>query len=310
MQDKNFESLRSLSDCGRIFPYGVRVGKTAYGLGVFAYAFIPKGTPIARVPGKIVIDPEYGSEYCINAGDDKVLEPAPPFCYLNHACEPNCLLTQYVRDGDVLEGEELEEGNLEADDLEPDESDEFDDLSELGELCSDDYDDECFFGDGGATEIKLEDNEYDEDEYDNVDEFNVFNKVYKAGEINKELVNKIVEKIKKINISKFSKNRSSRISDAENHNANIAEKETKVKENETANTAAGTIENEPEFDDDADSEIWVETLRDIFPGEQLTIDYAWPAEKAIKCQCGCKKCRGWIVAANELKALKKLIKQK
>jgi hypothetical protein len=200
-------------------------------LGVFAYAFIPQGTPIGRVPGKMIIDPNYGSDYCINAGEDKVLEPAPPFCYLNHSCEPNCLLTQYVREGEELDGEELEEGNLEAQDLEPDGFDEFEEGDdELGEEFGED-DDECFFGDGGAEAVE-----------DKGDEEEV------------------------------------------------------VKDEEV-------FEIEPEFEDDVDSEIWVEALRDILPGEQLTIDYAWPAEKAIKCQCGCKSCRGWIIAADELELL-------
>lgn len=46
-------------------------------------------------------------------------------------------------------------------------------------------------------------------------------------------------------------------------------------------------------------ELWLEVLRDILPGEQLTIDYAWPAWAAIPCRCGCPQCRGWIVAAGE-----------
>jgi len=34
----------------------------------------------------------------------------------------------------------------------------------------------------------------------------------------------------------------------------------------------------------------------IAPGEQLTIDYAWPAWAAVPCACGAPECRGWIVA--------------
>ncbi|MDR1485017.1 MAG: hypothetical protein LBT09_09360 [Planctomycetaceae bacterium] len=256
--------IRSLSDGGRVFPFGVRVGGTDYGLGVFAYAFIPKGTPIARVSGRIVVDPNYGSEYCINAGEDKVLEPAPPFCYLNHACEPNCLLTQYVREGGEAEGEQLEEGNLEASDLEPDETDEDDEWDDnvLGD------DDECFFGDGGA---------------DNVD-------VVEA-EVGCEVDN-----------GNFDINNSGKLSGSISVSKNSNDKDNKIA---GVGVTSGDVcvEFDPEFEDDADSEIWVETLRDILPGEQLTIDYAWPAEKAIKCQCGCKKCRGWIVAADELKLI-------
>jgi hypothetical protein len=44
-------------------------------------------------------------------------------------------------------------------------------------------------------------------------------------------------------------------------------------------------------------------LRTIEPGEELTIDYAWPAEAAIPCACGAAGCRCWIVAAEELRVV-------
>ncbi len=47
-------------------------------------------------------------------------------------------------------------------------------------------------------------------------------------------------------------------------------------------------------------EIWVEAIREIAPGEQLTIDYAWPADAAIPCLCESSQCRGWIVAEEEM----------
>jgi SET domain-containing protein len=69
--------------------------------------------------------------------------------------------------------------------------------------------------------------------------------------------------------------------------------------------------------------IWIESLRPgeqatillsavrtVRPGDQLTIDYAWPADGAIPCLCGSSKCRGWIVDPAELRRLggkKKLI---
>jgi uncharacterized protein len=48
------------------------------------------------------------------------------------------------------------------------------------------------------------------------------------------------------------------------------------------------------------SEVWVQVERGVVPGEQLTIDYAWPADVATPCSCGCPECRKWIVAAEEL----------
>lgn len=65
------------------------------------------------------------------------------------------------------------------------------------------------------------------------------------------------------------------------------------------------------FDDDGyafagrSRPLYLETLRTIEPGEQLTIDYCWPAHFAIPCGCKTKKCRGWIVDPDELPALKR-----
>jgi hypothetical protein len=212
---------RKPDDLGKVFPCGVRIGKTSYGYGVFAFALISKGTPIARVSGHLVHDPNYGSDYCIDAGNEKVLEPEPPFCYLNHACEPNCQLMQYVREEESGESETLEVGELTEEDMNIDEDVEtFDD------------DDDCFYGDGNAADLSDE-------------------------------------------------------------SAN----------NDSCPTDDEEDENELFFEDDADAEIWVEAIRDIMPDEELTIDYAWPADRAAKCLCGQPRCRGWIVDPAELELL-------
>jgi len=223
--------FRSSTDLNRVFPTGVKVGKTKYGLGVFSYAFIPAGTPIGRARGTVIHNEEYSSDYCIAAGDGMVLEPAPPFCYLNHSCEPNCSLMHYVSE-EELDGTEVE-GNLVNEELhshvtQDDLYGEDDDLD--GELTEDD---ECFFGDGGAAEIDGEDAEKPEDSLEGEED-----------------------------------------------------------------------EDEPPYNDDEHGiEIWIESTRDIFPGEELTIDYSWPADRAMKCLCGAKTCRGWIVDPAELKEL-------
>jgi hypothetical protein len=159
------------------------------------------------VSGWVISDPNYGSDYCIDAGDGKVLEPAAPFCYLNHACEPNCQLMQYVREEDSDESEELETGELTEDEM---------DLDDEIDLA----DDDCIYGGAEEDEVFNSDTIDEEDEAD---------------------------------------------TDAQ------------------------------PFDDDADAEIWVEAIHDIMPNEELTIDYAWPADRAVKCLCGKPKCRGWIV---------------
>ncbi len=46
--------------------------------------------------------------------------------------------------------------------------------------------------------------------------------------------------------------------------------------------------------------LFLGTTRVVMPGEELTIDYAWPAESAIPCGCGQPTCRGWIVDPDEL----------
>ncbi len=46
--------------------------------------------------------------------------------------------------------------------------------------------------------------------------------------------------------------------------------------------------------------VWLEILSEIALGQQMTIDYAWPAGEAIPCQCGAASCRGWIVAEEQL----------
>ena len=49
----------------------------------------------------------------------------------------------------------------------------------------------------------------------------------------------------------------------------------------------------------------------IEPGTELTFDYQWEAAWWIPhCQCGAKNCRGWVVAAGEVKKMKRLAARK
>jgi uncharacterized protein len=138
---------------------GVRIDAAKYGFGVYATRTFDAGEMFAHVEGKIIDDPHYSSDYCIDLGEPFSLVPGAPFKYLNHSCEPNC-----------------------------------------------------------------------------------------------ELVHM--------------------------------------------------------FDhDDIDKGIWVETLCNIEPGEQLTIDYAWPADSAIRCLCGAEECRGWIVHPEEIHEVEQQQKQ-
>jgi hypothetical protein len=50
-------------------------------------------------------------------------------------------------------------------------------------------------------------------------------------------------------------------------------------------------------------QVFVETIRRLKPGDELTIDYGWPAKSAIPCGCRSRKCRGWVVDEAELPAV-------
>ncbi|QGJ68401.1 SET domain-containing protein-lysine N-methyltransferase [Planctomycetales bacterium 10988] len=69
---------------------GVRVAKCQFGRGVFAKWEFEEGDCLGEVRGRVIQDPEYGSNYCMDLGNDCSLEPRSPFRYLNHCCEPNC----------------------------------------------------------------------------------------------------------------------------------------------------------------------------------------------------------------------------
>lgn len=53
-------------------------------------------------------------------------------------------------------------------------------------------------------------------------------------------------------------------------------------------------------DEDETPGMILEAIRVIRLGQELTIDYGWPADCAIPCYCQSKKCRGWVVAREEL----------
>ena len=142
-----------MDNCHEYREQGVRVGPSAFGLGVFSLRSFSAREVVGPIEGRIFDGDLYESDYCMALGDHSALEPEAPFRFLNHCCQPNCSLLEY----------EVE------------------------------YDD----GTGG-------------------------------------------------------------------------------------------------------SELWLAVETDIEPGEQMTIDYGWPARSAIPCGCGSPECRKWIVAAEEL----------
>ncbi len=54
-----------------------------------------------------------------------------------------------------------------------------------------------------------------------------------------------------------------------------------------------------EGDEPSDWTLCLHTIKAIRPGDELTIDYAWPQSAAIPCLCRSEKCRGWVMAKTE-----------
>ena len=49
----------------------------------------------------------------------------------------------------------------------------------------------------------------------------------------------------------------------------------------------------------AEDRLWLQTIRPIKADEEMTIDYCWPADAAIRCRCETVSCRGWVVDPDE-----------
>ena len=82
---------------------GLKAGPAKHGLGLFATKGFRKGQNLGEVTGDRFHDPDYGSDYCIDLGDDWSLEPGEPFRFVNHCCTPNAKLYLVFEDGDPIE---------------------------------------------------------------------------------------------------------------------------------------------------------------------------------------------------------------
>ncbi|TPV94196.1 MAG: SET domain-containing protein [Myxococcales bacterium FL481] len=56
--------------------------------------------------------------------------------------------------------------------------------------------------------------------------------------------------------------------------------------------------------------LYVEALRSIRVGSELTIDYGWPAYLAIPCHCSSRRCRGYVVDPSQLGLVRKQARAK
>jgi SET domain-containing protein len=72
-----------------------RVVRTHLGWGVFAGRPYSAEEIIGEIDGTVIDDWDYGSSYCMDMGDSRCLEPAAPFRFVNHSCQPNCQFQWY-----------------------------------------------------------------------------------------------------------------------------------------------------------------------------------------------------------------------
>ena len=70
----------------------LEVKATYMGRALFATFAFEAEERLGEVVGTIIDDPDYSSDYSVDLGRSAVLEPAEPFRFLNHSCEPNCEL--------------------------------------------------------------------------------------------------------------------------------------------------------------------------------------------------------------------------
>ena len=97
-----------MDNCVDYREQGVRVGPSAFGLGVFSLRSFSAREVVGPIEGLIFDGDEYESDYCMALGANSALEPEAPFRFLNHSCRPNCALLEYeVEYDDGTDGSEL-----------------------------------------------------------------------------------------------------------------------------------------------------------------------------------------------------------
>lgn len=68
------------------------VKRTHVGWGLFAKSQIPNGQVLFRLHGQVVPSKTYGSTTAMELGDGTAIEPYRPYRFINHSCEPNCVI--------------------------------------------------------------------------------------------------------------------------------------------------------------------------------------------------------------------------
>lgn len=100
-QDKARKKEKLQAKAEKLALTNVRVADTECGFGVFAKRDFPEAAIVGEITGEIIVDAEYGSDYCLHLGGPRHLEPSAPFRFLNHSCEPNCEFDWFVAPGEI-----------------------------------------------------------------------------------------------------------------------------------------------------------------------------------------------------------------
>ena len=85
----------------------LRIAETHVGKGAFARRRIPSGTVLGEIRGTILDDHPEDSSYVMELPGGRLLDPAPPFRYVNHSCDPNCELFYWEAEPGETEEERL-----------------------------------------------------------------------------------------------------------------------------------------------------------------------------------------------------------
>lgn len=85
----------------------VTVGAARVGRGVFARQHLSAGFVVGEIRGRVMDKHPADPQYCMELGTGRILEPAPPFRFLNHSCDPNCELFYWESHDDPSQEDRL-----------------------------------------------------------------------------------------------------------------------------------------------------------------------------------------------------------
>jgi len=85
----------------------LRIAETHVGKGVFARRRIASGVVLGEIRGPILDDHPEDSSYVMELPGGRLLDPAPPFRYVNHSCDPNCEIFYWEAEPGEIEEERL-----------------------------------------------------------------------------------------------------------------------------------------------------------------------------------------------------------